>query len=206
MQEPIYVSVDVETDGPIPGENSLMSIGAAAYDVHIPNPYQPIQTFEATLLPLPNAKPDRDTLAWWKAPERAEAYAAATHNARPPEVVIRDFTQWLKGLPRKPVFVGYPAGFDFTFVHWYNEKFAPPDPFGFSGIDLKTMAMIAMKVPYPEATKKNMPKDWFKDPYGKAPRHTHKALDDALGQGILFLRLRAALNLGERAHRGLEVY
>lgn len=39
----------------------------------------------------------------------------------------------------------------------------------------------------PEATKRNMPKKWF---HG-CPPHTHKALDDAIGQGILFLNILA---------------
>ena len=30
-----------------------------------------------------------------------------------------EYVAWLKGLPHKPVFVAYPAGFDFTFVYWY---------------------------------------------------------------------------------------
>ncbi|MBI4223476.1 MAG: exonuclease, partial [Deltaproteobacteria bacterium] len=28
----IYVSTDVEADGPIPGQNSMLSFGSAAYD------------------------------------------------------------------------------------------------------------------------------------------------------------------------------
>ena len=31
MIEEIYVSTDVEADGPIPGQNSMLSFGSAAY-------------------------------------------------------------------------------------------------------------------------------------------------------------------------------
>ena len=30
-----------------------------------------------------------------------------------------EYAAWLKGLPHKPVFDAYRAGFDFTFVYWY---------------------------------------------------------------------------------------
>jgi len=36
-----------------------------------------------------------------------------------PETAMRRYVLWLKALPGKPVFVGYPAGFDFLFVYWY---------------------------------------------------------------------------------------
>lgn len=97
------------------------------------------------------------------------------------------YVAWLKGLPGKPVFVAYPAGFDFLFVYWYLIRFAGESPFSFSALDIKSYAMAKLGVPYREATKRNMPKAWFSD-----RPHTHKALDDALGQGELFLNMLAA--------------
>jgi len=37
--------------------------------------------------------------------------------------------------PGKPVFVGYPAGFDFLFVYWYLIRFTGESPFSFSALD-----------------------------------------------------------------------
>jgi len=192
-----YVSVDVEADGPIPGRNSMLSLGAAAFDPNRENAgerYIPISTFEINLSPLPEAKPDPDTAAWWVS--HPEAYAYATKNPYQPEVGIPKFCEWLDNLPSRPVFVGYPAGFDFTFVHWYNVAFGiSGDPFGFSCVDIKSYAAATLGVPYMKAVKRRMPKHWFKLPaYAKAvgatvPRHTHKALDDAIGQGVLFLNI-----------------
>lgn len=200
-----YVSVDVETDGPIPGRNSMLSLGAAAFDPNKDNPgerYIPISTFEINLCPLPEATHDPDTAAWWNS--KPEAWAAATKDPVRPEVGIPKFIEWLKSLPSRPVFVGYPAGFDFTFVHWYNVAFgggrSESDPFGFSCVDIKSYAAAALRVPYLQAIKRNMPKRWFKLPaYAKAmgatvPRHTHKALDDAIGQGVLFINILWAID------------
>ena len=59
MQE-IYVSTDVESDGPIPGVNSMLSFGSAAYlaDKTL------VSRFTANLATLPAAVADPGTMAW----------------------------------------------------------------------------------------------------------------------------------------------
>lgn len=37
---------------------------------------------------------------------------------------MKDYVEWLKQLPGKTVFVGYPAAYDFMFVYWYLIRFA----------------------------------------------------------------------------------
>lgn len=46
----IYMSTDVETDGPIPGPHSMLSIGSAAYTAD----KQLVATFSANLHTLPS--------------------------------------------------------------------------------------------------------------------------------------------------------
>ena len=50
----IYVSTDIETDGPIPGINSMLSVGSAAYSAD----KILISTFSANLETLPEASPN----------------------------------------------------------------------------------------------------------------------------------------------------
>lgn len=100
---------------------------------------------------------------------------------------MKAYVQWLKDLPGKPVFVGYPAGFDFLFVYWYLIRFAGESPFSFSALDIKSFAMAVLGTNFRDTTKKRMPKSWFDD----LP-HTHKALDDAIEQGALFCNILAA--------------
>jgi len=52
-----------------------------------------------------------------------------------PETAMRRYVLWLKALPGKPVFVGYPTGFDFLFVYWYLIRFAGESPFSFSALE-----------------------------------------------------------------------
>jgi hypothetical protein len=99
---------------------------------------------------------------------------------------MRRYVAWLKALPGRPVFVAYPAGFDFTFVYWYMMRFTGESPFSHSALDMKTYAMALMQKEYRNSTKKNMPSRWF----DKLP-HTHVALDDAIEQGALFCNMLA---------------
>lgn len=101
------------------------------------------------------------------------------------------YVAWLKTLPEKPVFVGYPACFDFLFVYWYLIRFVGENPFGFSVLDIRTYAMAVLKKDYRRCSKSGMPKHWF-----DSHPHTHVALDDAIEQGALFCNMLAE-NLGK---------
>lgn len=178
MKIEIYVSTDVETDGPIPGPHSMLSIGSAAYT----SQKNLVATFSANLHVLPEACPHPDAEKWWAT--QPEAWAACRKDLEQPERVMQRYVAWLKELPGKPVFVAYPAGFDFTFVYWYLMRFVGESPFGFSAIDMKTYAMALLKTEFRDTTKRRMPRRWFDD----LP-HTHVALDDAIEQGALFCNM-----------------
>ena len=176
----IYVSTDIESDGPIPGPHSMLSFGSAAF---APGGER-LGTFEANLEALPGATGHSDTMAWWAT--QPEAWAECRRDPRDPAEALPDYIGWVKALPGKPVFVAYPAGFDFLFMYWYMIRFAGESPFSHSALDMKTFAMVLMGSGYRDATKRNMPKGWF-----GPSRHTHKALDDAIEQGELFCRMLA---------------
>jgi DNA polymerase III alpha subunit (gram-positive type) len=176
----IYVSTDVETDGPIPGPHSMLSFGSAAFTAD----KQLVSTFEANLQTLSDAHGHPETMKWWGT--QPEAWTACRTDLRDPVEAMTAYVAWVKQLPGKPVFVAYPAGFDFLFMYWYMIRFAGESPFSFSALDMKSFAMAVLGSDYRNATKKSMPKSWFSD-----RPHTHKALDDALGQGELFCAMLA---------------
>ncbi len=171
----IYVSTDVESDGPIPGPHSMLSFGSAAFDAD----GRLLDTFTANLETLPGAAAHPVTAAWWAT--RPEAWSACRRDPEPAATVMPRYVAWLRALPGSPVFVGYPAAFDFMFVYWYLVRFAGESPFSHSALDIKTLAMALMGSPYRESTKKQMPRRWF-----PKRQHTHVALDDAVEQGLLF--------------------
>jgi hypothetical protein len=184
----IYVSTDVEADGPIPGPNSMLSFASAAYTAD----KTLVATFEANLALLPGAAGDPKTMAWWQG--QPAAWAACRTNPEEPAEVMPRYVAWLKTLPGKPVFVGYPASYDFMFVYWYLIRFAGESPFSHSALDIKSYAMAVLGTGFRETAKKRMPAAWF----DKLP-HTHVALDDAKEQGALFCNILAARNAAARA-------
>ncbi len=177
----IYVSTDVETDGPIPGPHSLLSFASAAFRAD----KTLVSTFSANLQTLPGAAGHPDTMAWWQT--QPGAWAEARRDPQDPAATLPAYAAWLKALPGAPVFVAYPAGFDFLFVYWYLIRFAGESPFSHSALDIKTYAMALLGTEYRASTKRNMPAAWFDD----LP-HTHVARDDAVGQGALFCNMLAA--------------
>lgn len=183
----VYVSTDVETDGPIPGPHSMLSFASAAYlsDKTL------VDTFSANLETLPGASGHPRTMQWWRS--QPEAWAACRTSLETPEVALPRYVKWLRALPGRPVFVAYPAGFDFTFVYWYLVRFAEENPFSHSALDIKTLAMALLRNKgYRDSTKRNMPARWFDARH----RHTHVALDDAVEQGALFCNMLAELRQG----------
>lgn len=188
MNNEIYVSTDIEADGPIPGPHSMLSFGSAAFD----DAGRMLGTFSANLDLLEGATGAPGTMSFWR--DNPAAWNATRVDCQAPSVAMPAYVAWLKALPGKPVFVGYPVAFDFMFVYWYLMRFAGESPFSHSALDIKTFAMAMLKLPYRNSTKHNMPKRWKSE----AP-HTHVALDDAIEQGLLFCSM-----LAESRGKGLE--
>jgi len=206
LKPEIYISIDIEADGPIPGDNSMLSLGAAAFilDPKVTDPKCEVHTylmadgrctcpgwsitgrFQANLEALPGATPNHDTMQWWST--QPDAWDACRKNLQPPEQAMAKFKAWVIEIAKDGpvVLAGYPVTYDFNFVYWYTIHFCGfPAPFGFQGLGIKTLAADRMGCSYKHATKKNMPKRWFVG----APKHTHEALDDAIGQGVLLMNI-----------------
>ena len=128
----LYVAVDVEADGPIPGPYSMISLGMAVSG-------RPELTFYTELRPISDdfvpealavSRLDRDRLLA-EAPSAEDAMAAAD--------------AWVRGLRKvgRPVFLAAPAVWDGMFVHWYFTRFIGRSPFGGtgSGVDLRSYWM-----------------------------------------------------------------
>jgi hypothetical protein len=176
----IYVSTDIETNGQQIGKNSILSLASAAFldDKTL------VSTFSANLDVLPDGEENEITMAWWQ--KYPEAWLAARQQCIPPEEGMNQYVNWLNELPGRPIFVGYPIAFDFSFVVYYLERFTGKNPFGFSAIDLRSLTMGLNKAPFLESSKHHWPTHWFEN-----KPHTHIALDDAIEQGTVFCNMLA---------------
>ncbi|GAA2451593.1 hypothetical protein GCM10010191_82180 [Actinomadura vinacea] len=128
----LYVAVDVEADGPIPGPYSMISLGMAVVGRDDLRFYTELRPISDEFVPeaLAVSGLDRDRLLR-EAPAAEEAMAAAA--------------KWINGLRKegRPVFLAGPAVFDGMFVHWYFHRFLGKSPFSASGsgIDLRSYWM-----------------------------------------------------------------
>jgi hypothetical protein len=185
-QPEIYISTDIEADGPIPGPHSMLSVASAAYlaDKTV------VATYSANLETLPGATSDPNTMRWWA--QFPTAWDACRKNLRQPEEVIPEYVAWLRSLSGKPVFIGWPASWDFMWVYWYIVRFTGQRPFSECALDIRSYAMGMRKTEFCKTGKHYLPKRWFDE----LP-HTHIALDDALEQGALFCNMLTE-NMGGR--------
>lgn len=177
----VYVITDIEADGPCPGVNSMLSFGSVAVD----RDGKELGAFYTNLNLLEGAVPDPDTMDFWN--RNPEAWKASRVDPADPEQAMKSYAYWINSLKQygKPIFCGEPAGFDFTFIYWYLLRFGCGKPFSHSALDIKTLAMAALKCYYSDAVKRNFPKEWF----NPAARHTHNALDDAREQAYIFIQI-----------------
>jgi len=178
----VYVVTDIEADGPCPGIHSMISLGSVAID----RQGKELSCFSANLLPMEGGVQDPDTMEFWK--NNPAAWEATLKSQMNPEVAMKSYASWINTLRRdfgKPIFVGEPVCFDFAFVYYYLLRYGQGKPFSHSGLDVKTLAMVALKCNYSEATKRNFPKRWFKP----SAKHTHLAIDDAREQAYIFISI-----------------
>ena len=163
--------VDIEADGPIPGDYSLISIGAVLVDDKLD------RTFYGELRPI-SEKFVPEALA-------VSGFSRETTlSFDEPQLVMEDFRTWLNSVCKdRPVFISDNNGFDWMFVCWYFHHFLGANPFGFSSQNLGSLYKGLVK-----DTSKN-----FK--HLRRTRHSHNPVDDAKGNAEALLTLNRELGL-----------
>ena len=167
----IFISVDVETAGPIPGEFSLLSIGACLI-------FDPDITFSCNIKPInDNADPAALAVAGLSLDELRQ-------NGLEPNEAMTQFGEWISATVEKggkPVFVGFNAPFDWSFINYYFHKFSSDNPFGFTALDIKALYMGATGCTWSDTRSSKIAKHLKPRLQGD-----HDALHDALYQAELF--------------------
>lgn len=162
--------VDIEADGPIPGDFSMVSFGAIVVEPALD------RAFSARLRPISER---------WV----PEALAVSGHTREQtlafgdPKAEMEKFAAWLGTLGGQPRFVSDNNGFDWMFVCWYFHHFTGRNPFGFSSQNLGSLYKGLVK----DASKS------FKQL--RKTRHTHDPVDDARGNAEAMLHMKDAMGL-----------
>jgi hypothetical protein len=185
----LYVSLDIEADGPCPGIHSMLSFGMAAFTLD----KQLVGTFERNLRTLEGAVTDDRTMAWWNTPDNVAAFRASREGQVDPRSAMLDCRAWLDTMRRfgRPIICGAPSGFDFTFIYYYFQRELGESPVGFVSLDLRSYAAAVLKRQYRQVGKNSFPPEWL----GDALAHTHVALADAIEQGCILVNMMR-YNLG----------
>ena len=126
----VFISVDVETAGPIPGDYSMLSLGACVVGGKDAG-------FYVELKPINDkAVPEAMKVSGFDLAKLAET-------GERPEGAMAKLAAWVKQASgaAKPVFVGFNAGFDWSFMNWYFIHFTGENPFGFAPLDIKAYYM-----------------------------------------------------------------
>jgi hypothetical protein len=180
-----YFSVDVETDGPIPGRFSMLSLGvvyAGEYDgTHFRAPATLNSTFYAELRPISN---EYEPAAL--AVNGLDRKWLLQAGGDPVEVMraAAAFVNLVAG-DRTPVLVAYPLCFDWSWIYWYFINFTGACPFAHSrAFDIKTAFAVKAEIPVNQAGHSQLAPEL-------APSHplSHNALDDAIAQAEIFIKL-----------------
>lgn len=161
-----YVMVDVESDGPIPGDYSMICFGAIVVEPELN------RTFYGRLRPI------SDQFI-------SEALAVSGFSRDEcltfddPTIVMSRFRDWLKvQVGGRCQFISDYNGYDWQFINWYFHHFVGENPFGFSSTNLGSLY-------------KGMMNDTFVNfKHLRRTRHTHHPVDDARGNAEALLSMR----------------
>lgn len=182
-----YISVDVETAGPVPSEYSLLSIGACLVN-------DPETSFYVEL------KPEHEAVVESAMRVTRLSLDVLRVMGLPPAEAMEQFARWVEDVVpdgRRPIFTAFNAAFDWMFVADYFHRHLGRNPFGYSALDIKAFAMGSSDTTWAKTSMDHL-----------AARHLggrslkHHALSDARDQAELFRHLleeRHSLKLQDAA-------
>ncbi len=179
----MWLSVDVEASGPVPGIYDLVSLGATEI-YH--NDLVARASVTREILPLSRPKFYGELRPHGGLVDPA---ATAVHgltaeylqaNGGDPKEVIETFLLWVRVTANgaRPVFASW-GTFDWMWAGWYLEQFGKryTHPFGPNSLDLKSFYLgLTKNVRWSKSQKRNMPADDL------SGGHSHNALEDAVEQ------------------------
>ncbi len=180
----IYVCLDCEASGPLPPFYNLLSIGATIVR-QTGNHHVLGNSFYVELKPV-FAGFDRAAMAVCG----LDAERLRREGEEPVEA-MRRLTEWVRrensGSAETPVFVGHNAVFDWAYIAYYYAHFKLDNPFGYKGIDTKSLAMGVLRVPWTATSKESLAELLALPP--QDPARVHRADYDAHYQAMILKAL-----------------
>ncbi len=170
----VYISVDIEASGPIPGDYSMLSLGACVVGDTARNFYVEFVPLNDNFTPQAMQTCDLSL---------AELRARGTE----PKTAMTEFGKWVQETAdgAYPVMVGFNSPFDWSFVNYYFIHFVGKNPLGHSALDIKSYYMGAYHTTWSQTSLKHFPPELnhLSKPLA------HNALADAIQQAVIFEKL-----------------
>jgi hypothetical protein len=166
-----YIAVDVEADGPIPGDYSMICFGAIVVEPSLG------KTFYGKLRPVSEQ---------W-VPEALAVSGFSREDTLlfdDPREIMQAFARWIGSeTAGHPIFISDNNGFDWQFINWYFHHFVGRNPFGHSSTNLGSLY-------------KGLVKDAFAGfKHLRKTKHTHHPVDDARGNAEALLTMKQQYGL-----------
>jgi Exonuclease len=163
--------VDVEADGPIPGDYSMISFGAIIVEPSLS------KTFYTQLKPISER--------WIPEALQVSGFTREeTLTFEEPQSAMEKFALWIEvESSGRAFFISDNNGFDWQFINWYFHHFCGKNPFGHTSSNLGSLY-------------KGVVKDTFVNfKHMRKTEHTHHPLDDVRGNAEAFLQIKEEFGL-----------
>jgi len=166
-----FIMVDVEADGPIPHDYSMICFGAVVVEPALN------RTFYGQLKPISDLwVPEALAVSGFSREE--------TLTFLDPKVTMQAFAGWVtENSKGRPMFIADNNGFDWQFINWYFHHFLGVNPFGFSSTNLGSLY---------KGLQKNMRGNFKRL---RKTKHDHNPVNDAIGNAEALLHMRDTLGL-----------
>ena len=166
-----YIVVDIESDGPIPGDYSMISFGAVIVNDKLD------KTFYGELKPISDQfVPEALAISGFD--------RETTLSFDDPKTVMLNFEEWIKENSKgRPVFISDNNGFDWMFICWYFHHFLNRNPFGYSSRRIGDLYCGLVNDTFAQ---------WK---HLRKTVHTHNPVDDAMGNAEALLHMKNEMKL-----------
>lgn len=164
-----YIVVDVEADGPYPGDYSMVCFGAVVVEPTLS------KTFYGEIKPISDK--------WIPEALAVSGITRPQHFKMPhPQETMREFKDWLEFVSKgKPIFISDNLAFDWQWINYYFHKYTGSNPFGHSGRRIGDL-YCGMKMDA------GLNQEW-KRLYRKT-KHDHNPVNDAKGNAEALLKMK----------------
>jgi DNA polymerase III alpha subunit (gram-positive type) len=171
--------VDIEADGPIPGEYSMIEIGAVKLTEGLD------ETFHIQIKPISQHYLSEVLKITGHTREETQKFEYEAAHA------MFLFSKWVEynNTNGKPLFFSDNNGFDYMFTHWYFMKYLGTDPFGHTSRNLQDIF-------------RGMKKDFRNREFKKLRKtpHDHNPVHDSQGNGEVLIHMIQHMGL-----KGLKI-